>query len=751
MRLLSIICLFTATFCMVQSGEIISNGATPYAIVVAEDASITEISAARELQDFIMQSTGVEIALIRKATEQPAVYIGQRAAEKYFDLKFDDYSNDEITLFVKGNSLILAGGTPRGTLYSVYEFAERYLGVRFLTADCTVIPKTSTLEMPQESFRYRPVLTRRESYYRDVVGEYGEAEAHFAARRRLNGFFQDIPEKWGGTEKMLGFCHTFGPLINEDQYFASHPEWFSMDEHGKRVAGHLLGQLCLTDPGLRSEFIRKAKQWLSQNPAKKFIAISMNDNAVYCHCPRCAESDQRLGNPTDTMLEFVNMVAEELEKDFPGIKVETLAYLYAATPPRTVKPRNNVIIRLCSLDADFSKPIDSEANAEFRDQVIAWGKIAPGQLGIWHYVINFDNPLIVHPNLTLFAEDWRFFRDNGVTLSYAEGDSRGLLGFLRELRLYVLSALAWNPDLNQDALIAEFLENFYGPTAPEMAEFVALVDGMGRKSTAKIAYAEKNATNWFPPEAVIESYAIFKRALAAAGNDPVLIERLKKARLGLDLTCLDWRLRDPDNAIIKTAPATRELIDEIQELLDTLPKPMYETLLARYRRTLLENPENDPMLGPVIGDKKCMVFQEFFYYNGSKYASQKKDAAASEGMAVRFEPGHAGKWGAGVFLWKPEIRNYETLNGKRHFYATFRRDGGKESGAVLTIGLYDRITRKFSMLRHIDASECGTDEYHLVDLGIAAVNDNSDLYIESADKENSGYIWLDRLVMVEEK
>ncbi|MBO3841759.1 MAG: DUF4838 domain-containing protein [Candidatus Brockarchaeota archaeon] len=44
---------------------------------------------------------------------------------------------------------------------------------------------------------------------------------------------------------------------------------------------------------------------------------------------------------------FVNTIAESIEQDYPSVRVETLAYQYSRKPPKTLRPRRNVVIRLC--------------------------------------------------------------------------------------------------------------------------------------------------------------------------------------------------------------------------------------------------------------------------------------------------------------------------------------------------------------------------------------------------------------------
>ena len=54
-----------------------------------------------------------------------------------------------------------------------------------------------------------------------------------------------------------------------------------------------------------------------------------------------------------------------LEPEFPQVAVDTFAYQYTRRPPKTIRPRPNVIVRLCSFECNFREPLDHPSNAAF--------------------------------------------------------------------------------------------------------------------------------------------------------------------------------------------------------------------------------------------------------------------------------------------------------------------------------------------------------------------------------------------------
>ena len=178
----------------------------------------------------------------------------------------------------------------------------------------------------------------------------------------------------GGHISYQGFVHTFYPLVPPEKYFSSHPEWFSL-VHGKRVDNG--AQLCLTNPKLREFMVEQVKAQLRQAPDANILSVSQNDCFGACECDNCRALDEREGSHSGTMLDFVNYVAGQIGPEFPNMAVDTLAYQYTRKPPRTLHPRPNVIIRLCSIECNFGAPMDDPSNASFGRRHSRLGRAGP--------------------------------------------------------------------------------------------------------------------------------------------------------------------------------------------------------------------------------------------------------------------------------------------------------------------------------------------------------------------------------------
>ena len=391
------------TFVLAERGA-----AADCAIVVPADAPEPVRYAAEELRDFTEKTTGVRLAIVTadnpSALRQKAVVLGaggdlsgeaalngpkgQLKAANGGDLSF---TSDAFRLHVEDGRLRIEGASPRVVLYGVYEVLERFAGCRWYASWHTVAPERERIEVPPDlDETHSPAFAMREPYWYDVR----ENQA-FAARLRVNSrSWRTFDEKFGGNPWRfgggLGSCHTFNTLLPPEQYFDEHPEYFSLVK-GRRIKDRT--QLCLTNPDVLRIVTSNVLERIRQDPGAKFYGVSQEDNNMYCRCPACKAVDDEEGSPSGTNVRFVNAVAEAVEKEFPDVLIETLAYSYTQKAPAKTKLRRNVVPCLCAINCDFARPIDEspyKANVEFRKDIEDWGS-QTDFLFVWDYTTDFAN------------------------------------------------------------------------------------------------------------------------------------------------------------------------------------------------------------------------------------------------------------------------------------------------------------------------------------------------------------------------
>ncbi|MBR5160890.1 MAG: DUF4838 domain-containing protein, partial [Thermoguttaceae bacterium] len=539
-----------------QNVTLTNNNETAYTIVLPDEPTPVEKTAASELQNYLTEITGVAFKTISEkdlSGGAKAIYVGKtNKAQKAVD--FSTFKQDEIFLkSLDDGSIILAGHDQRGTIYAVYTFLEDSLGVRWWTDKESTVPKKPNLTIALLDVRYAPKLTYRETFYRVAF-----SNPIFAARCKNNGADCFISPEYGGHCSYQYFVHSFYNLIPGEKYFKDHPDWFPKingvrkygypewagpsEDMKKFIASlkpeqvHPEGtQLCLSNDEMRAELTKNALEALRKNPNAMIISISQNDCFGYCTCEKCRALDEAEGTHAASLLNFVNKVAEDIEKEFPNVWVDTLAYLYTRKPPKTIKARDNVIVRLCTIECSFLKPLTDESNSSLKDDIEGWAKIAP-HLFIWDYTANFSYYLQPHPNFRVLAPNIRFFIDNNAIGVFEEGDYGTTVGDFVHARSWVIAHLLWNPDLDENALWKEFFVNYYGPKAgPILLEYINFIHDKAMEANVYMRCFMGNTDQWLDAAAMNQSAQIVARARDAVKDDPVLKHRVDVALLSYDL------------------------------------------------------------------------------------------------------------------------------------------------------------------------------------------------------------------------
>jgi hypothetical protein len=503
--------------------EIARRGKPVAKIVLAADAGETEKWAADELAFFLHLSTGCAIPVSSDPTPGLNRLLVGEGAARLAGSGFDARSlqAEEVVVQTEGSDLILAGGSPRGTLYAVYTFLEDVVGCRWWTRDSWNIPRKPTLSVAPLSVCYAPPLEYREPFW------FVAFDPIWAARNKANGIRAGGDDRRGGRHVYEGFVHTFYRLISPDVYFASHPEWFS-EIDGKRTFKD--AQLCLTNEEMRQELVKNLKAMLRDNPGATIASVSQNDCFNPCTCPRCRAVDEEEGRPSGSLLRFVNAVAADIEAEFPRITIDTLAYQYTRKPPRVTRPRPNVIIRLCSIECSFSRPLDDPRNKDFLDDLEGWSKIA-NRLFIWDYTTDFSHYIQPHPNYGVLGPNIRLFIKNNVRGIFEQGAYQSWGSEMAEMRAWMLAKLLWNPALDADKLKQEFLDGYYGPMAAHISEYLILLEKSVLASRDPLGCYSPTDAQFLSLETMLEAWDILKKAETKSAGNAELVRRLRRVQM----------------------------------------------------------------------------------------------------------------------------------------------------------------------------------------------------------------------------
>jgi hypothetical protein len=512
---------------------LVKRGKSTYRICVSDTASPSEKRGAEELQKFVEEMSGARLPIVTDADnpEGDLVLVGNSTFIQPFasTIPFEKLGSEGFLLRTAGNRVLIVGGRQRGTMYGVYSFLEK-LGCRWFTRDLSVIPKKPTLVVEPLDEIQKPAFEYREPFFREA------SDKDWAARNKVNGSSMNLDDSTGGKFIYFPFVHTFYSILPPDKYFGEHPEYYALVDGQRRSER---AQLCLTNPDVLRLTIQTVLEWIEQHPEASIYSVSQNDSEGWCECDHCLRVEQEEGGAhSGPILRFVNAVAMEVAKQHPEKLIDTLAYWYSEAPPLNARPLPNVRIRLCPIGAcEAHAYATCKDDAYFLHHLQAWSKIT-NQLYIWHYVTNFSHYLLPFPDFDELAADIPLYRKNGVVGIFLEGDyAEGGGGENAELRSYVMARLLWNPSLEVNRIINEFMAAYYGKAAQPMRAYFDLLHRQVRpaprgKGQHMWIYTNPGAP-YLSQDFLAQSLKIFHEAETAADDD-VTGTRVRKARLSID-------------------------------------------------------------------------------------------------------------------------------------------------------------------------------------------------------------------------
>ena len=442
-------------------------------------------------------------------------------------------------------------GDNNGVLYGVYNFLEAYAGIRFFTPTLEICPLGDITIPHGLVLEHNPVMKGRRLTWHSI-----NRSAEWCVKQGINNCDAPLTEELGGIRLNYGrfFVHTINFLAESTYPYPA---------YGTNP--------CMTDPEVLEKVIRNVRKALEENPQINIISVSQNDFEGHCLCPNCRKIEAEDESPAGPFLRFVNAIAEDIEKDYPHVIVDTLAYKYTQKVPLVTKPRHNVCIRLCSISCCFTHPLDDEncaKNKKLRDDLVGWGKICD-KIHIWDYTTNFHYYISTFPNLGVLHKNMKFFAENNVVSMFPQGNGQSPSGEFGELRTYLLAKLMWDPYMSDETYYThmdEFLAAYYGAGWEHIRKFIDKTTELAANGGFRVNKADEtlgapvcgqgiydHPFTVITREEYLENEALFEecwqKALALAGDRREFVER----------SMMQWRL---------TKLYLRPNAEEAQKLID---------------------------------------------------------------------------------------------------------------------------------------------------------------------------------------
>ncbi|MCX5768825.1 MAG: DUF4838 domain-containing protein, partial [Candidatus Hydrogenedentes bacterium] len=309
---------------------LIQNGQSAYTIVIEPTTSNSEKHAAEELQAHMKACTGAELPIANQppAAGSPMIVLGCGPVAKSLgvDPSAEQLGEQGYVIKTVPPHLVIAGTAAAGTLYGVYDFLENHLGVRWYAPGVTKTPAVESLALPQLDSLVRPAFLWRHTSYTRPGGD-----ADFSARQRENAGSGGPDNPQGTQYSFDGTCHSYFNYVSPDEFFESHPEYFS-EIGGVRRNNET--QLCLTNPDVLDIVTERILKHMADMPGVRQHSFSQMDWYNYCQCPKCSAMNDQYGTVGGTQFWFVNQLAERTSKVYPDKLIGTLAYMFTEEAPK---------------------------------------------------------------------------------------------------------------------------------------------------------------------------------------------------------------------------------------------------------------------------------------------------------------------------------------------------------------------------------------------------------------------------------
>ena len=730
------------------------DGKALYRVHVGSEEGVIQLYAAAELAGHLGRITGADFAPLShdaNPAQGPLIIVGREnalTATLCPDIPYDTLGNDGFVIRTAGPHIVIAGKTPRGTMYGVYWLLDRICGVRWLSPEYTHIPNKPELVIARPEILQKPRFSYREVFTRELHDDHLAARNLLAGRSHGRAFSPSAPEiddwdsYWEGR-----YTANFWQVVDKKKYGQSNPEYFGnqlamMNPEVRRIAAQFFIDKFKTIPNYEYYyygFIDMDWGWTMDGQSRTFAA---------------KHGGLRSAPRLDMAIDVANQVRQKL----PEAKLAFNAYHWSFTPPLDMQVPDYLLPFPMTIEVDYSTPLNKGRNTQMGKDIEGWAKISP-QVLVWDHTVNFHGYLMPTPNIYPICESLQWLASLDTVMGYfAEGSWNTPNAEFSNLRGWVMARLLWDPTLDYKAQVREFCEAYYGPAAPFVFEHIELMHKAIAETGDPLFEKTEIDVKYLGYDYIRRSDELFAKAAAAVEGKAPYDKHVRTERLAVDLTVVLRRAEyrrearkrgeadftDYDNRMARFWPAVEEAkvwqyrqggkMDELRQLV-----------------TVERKDEIAPAALVEGLDKKDWV--EFQEQSFNRYYARTfivEDSAASDGAAARLD-GRDNAWV--LQLWHARLPE----EGSWEVYAAVRAEPAGGAGAdanAFTFGASLDYSEKVNQ-RAVKFSELKEGEFVYIKIPGGPYKHRhsmpSSFFIHPASEKNVKYVFVDRLVAVRAK
>ena len=490
---------------------------TAFEVVVPKEIPLLKF-AAEELSTYLGKVTASEVPVLsRKSGKAFAVVIGDCEEAGKAGLEVEKLAPEGYFIVRKGSCVYILGKDdpknaperntwlqryPRGTLNGVYDFLERFAGVRFFFPGeiGTVARKKGFVALPERihiverpdfiSRIYKTGIGPENGRWYDKQTEYSGVRGDYLHLLRLRMSDSSIP-----------YAHGLAHRSYDRRFGKTHPEYFALKTDGRRYItrkdGKYAPQLCFTS-GILEEIYQDAKSYFKGEGAEvrgafstygkfwssasggKYFSVMPHDSLYWCACPSCAKigspgsiaRDEKNGRGiSDYLWRFTADLANRLKKEgFRDARITQMVYMPMHLLPAFDLP-DNIMIQIA-----VTGPGKKDQTAD-DEKLRQWHRKLNAKLNVWTYPGKVLGSAVYTGIPPMLARaTGKYFHDRAGILNgvFYESETDEYIFFY--LNHYMLCKITWDTSLDPDAILRDHEEKMFGAAAAPMREFFAALE-----------------------------------------------------------------------------------------------------------------------------------------------------------------------------------------------------------------------------------------------------------------------------------
>jgi hypothetical protein len=402
----------------------------------------------------------------------------------------------------------------RGTLFAVYDFLERFAGIRFYFAGKfgTFIPK-GPLFLPAEVDLFdRPDFEIRRLEIH--ASTWTESPDLLVAPRLDKNNFPGYPGQIHREKSLDGYrlrlqtkllpnCHGLAYLSLDKRFAHSNPEYFALDKGNMRLTDPKRPHpfpLCFSSE-VKEVVFQDAKAYLSGEKAEtRGIAewhphgqsagvfdLQPQDSFFYCQCEQCRKR-KTAQEISDQVWDFTIELAQRLKQEGVSGHLQAMSYTpYHLLPAREIP--DNVLVQIA-----VSGPWMFGLSDNQDKTVAAWAEKTGGRVLLWNYCGKYGKSLL--PGIPHYTPKrvGQYYKNIASKIAGAYMLTSGDYYIFSVINHYMFSRIAWDNFADPEEILKEYYGLMFGPAAQEMEKAFTLIEELWCRANGRIIETELGPT-----------------------------------------------------------------------------------------------------------------------------------------------------------------------------------------------------------------------------------------------------------------